>query len=133
MPANSSRSSTRCSATSKPGWSAPIMGSAPSHLRPAHSWCHAGRRRPCPPPSRNSPATCFSRIGIYFDMGGHRFFTKVGEVKKIWNEILQNNFLLRPRLSRIYYKGKFFYYPLRPLNALKGLRVWEGLFIVLSY
>ena len=34
------------------------------HLRPAHSWCHAGRRRPCPPPSRNSRATCFSRIGI---------------------------------------------------------------------
>src|SRR5215469_10120860 len=54
--------------------------------------------------------------GYYFDLGGHRFFTKVEEVKKIWNEVLQNNFLHRPRLSRIYYKGNFFYYPLRPLN-----------------
>ena len=45
----------------------------------------------------------------------------------------KHNFLRRPRLSRIYYKGKFFYYPLRPLNALKGLGVWEGLLIVLSY
>jgi protoporphyrinogen oxidase len=71
--------------------------------------------------------------GYYFDMGGHRFFTKVEEVKKIWNEVLQDNFLRRPRLSRIYYRGKFFYYPLRPLNALKGLGVWEGLLIVLSY
>ena len=71
--------------------------------------------------------------GYYFDMGGHRFFTKVEEVNKLWHEVLQDNFLRRPRLSRIYYKGKFFYYPLRPLNAVKGLGLWEGLLIVLSY
>src|SRR5262249_40688186 len=55
--------------------------------------------------------------GYHFDMGGHRFFTKVEEVNKMWHEVLQDNFLRRPRLSRIYYKEKFFYYPLRPLNA----------------
>src|SRR5215469_8062603 len=71
--------------------------------------------------------------GYYFDMGGHRFFTKVEEVKKLWREVLQDHFLRRPRLSRIYYNGKFFYYPLRPLNALRGLGLWEGLLIVLSY
>ncbi|HEV2100874.1 MAG TPA: FAD-dependent oxidoreductase, partial [Stellaceae bacterium] len=71
--------------------------------------------------------------GYFFDMGGHRFFTKVKEVKKMWYELLDDNFIRRPRLSRIYYEGKFFYYPLRPLNALKGLGFWEGLLIVLSY
>jgi len=71
--------------------------------------------------------------GYYFDMGGHRFFTKVKEVNKMWHEVLQENFLCRPRLSRIYYNGKFFYYPLRPFNALRGLGVCEGLLIVLSY
>jgi protoporphyrinogen oxidase len=71
--------------------------------------------------------------GYYFDMGGHRFFTKVEEVKKIWQEVLPNDFLCRPRLSRIYYKGRFFYYPLRPLNALKGLGLWESLLIFISY
>jgi protoporphyrinogen oxidase len=71
--------------------------------------------------------------GYYFDMGGHRFFTKVEKVSKMWHEVLQDNFLRRPRLSRIYYKEKFFYYPLRPLNAVKGLGLWEGLLIVLSY
>jgi protoporphyrinogen oxidase len=71
--------------------------------------------------------------GYYFDMGGHRFFTQVDEVKKMWQEVLRENFLCRPRLSRIYYDGKFFFYPLRPLNALKGLGLWEGLLIVLSY
>lgn len=71
--------------------------------------------------------------GYYFDMGGHRFFTKVDEVKKMWHEVLKDHFLRRPRLSRIYYNGKFFYYPLRPLNALKGLGLWEGFLILFSY
>ncbi len=60
--------------------------------------------------------------GFHFDMGGHRFFTKVEEVKKIWHEVLGDDFLRRPRLSRIYYDGKFFHYPLKPLNALAGPR-----------
>lgn len=71
--------------------------------------------------------------GFYFDMGGHRFFTKSEEVKKMWREILGDDFLRRPRLSRIYYQKKFFYYPLKPLNALKGLGLFESLLIVLSY
>ena len=45
--------------------------------------------------------------GYRFDIGGHRFFTKVELVKEIWNEILGDDFLVRPRLSRIYYNDKF--------------------------
>jgi protoporphyrinogen oxidase len=71
--------------------------------------------------------------GFYFDMGGHRFFTKVDEVKKMWKEILGEDFLHRPRLSRIYYNQKFFYYPLKPINALIGLGLWESVLIMLSY
>src|SRR5215467_10177527 len=71
--------------------------------------------------------------GFYFDMGGHRFFTKVQEVKKIWHEVLGQDFLRRPRLSRIYYNQKFFHYPLKPLNALTGLGLWESLLIAFSY
>ena len=71
--------------------------------------------------------------GYHFDMGGHRFFTKVDEVKKIWHDVLGGEFLRRPRLSRIYYDGRFFNYPLKPLNALAGLGVWRALMVVLSY
>ena len=71
--------------------------------------------------------------GFYFDMGGHRFFTKVHEVKKMWQEVLGQDFLRRPRLSRIYYSGKFFDYPLKPINALLGLGFWESIRIALSY
>jgi protoporphyrinogen oxidase len=71
--------------------------------------------------------------GFHFDMGGHRFFTKSAAVKRMWHEVLGDDFLRRPRLSRIYYQRKFFCYPLKPLNALKGLGFFESLCIVLSY
>ena len=71
--------------------------------------------------------------GYHFDMGGHRFFTKVDEVKKIWQDVLGVELLRRPRLSRIYYDGRFFNYPLKPLNALAGLGLWRALMVVLSY
>jgi protoporphyrinogen oxidase len=71
--------------------------------------------------------------GFRFDIGGHRFFTKSQEVKKMWHEILQEDFLRRPRKSRIYFKRKFFSYPLKPFNTLKGLGFFESLLILLSY
>ena len=71
--------------------------------------------------------------GFLFDIGGHRFFTKVQVVKDMWREVLGDDLLRRPRLSRIYYNKKFFYYPLRPANALFGLGIWNSALILLSY
>src|SRR5205807_7827548 len=74
------------------------------------------------------------RDGWRFDIGGHRFFTKVPEVEALWHEILaDDDFLLRPRMSRIYYNGKFFDYPLKAGNALGNLGIVEALRCVLSY
>ena len=74
------------------------------------------------------------RNGWRFDIGGHRFFTKVDEVYKIWDEILsEDDFLLRPRMSRIYYKNKFYDYPLKASNALFNLGIFEAIRCVLSY
>lgn len=74
------------------------------------------------------------RNGWKFDIGGHRFFTKVDEVYDIWDEILgKEDFLLRPRSSRIYYNKKFFDYPLKPFNALSNLGVFEAIRCVISY
>jgi len=71
--------------------------------------------------------------GFHFDMGGHRFFTKVPEVKAMWKEVLAEHFLRRPRMSRIYYNGKFFDYPLKPFNALRGMGVFQAILIMISY
>ena len=53
------------------------------------------------------------RDGYRFDLGGHRFFTKSAEVEKLWHELLGEELLLRPRQSRIYWRGRFIDYPLR--------------------
>lgn len=72
--------------------------------------------------------------GWRFDLGGHRFFTKVPRVTDFWNRILgPEDFLKRPRLSRIYYRGKFFDYPLKPLNALLGLGLIETCRCIYSF
>ena len=74
------------------------------------------------------------RNGWRFDIGGHRFFTKVDEVYQIWDEILdEEDFLLRPRMSRIYYKNRFYDYPLKASNALLNLGIIEAVRCVLSY
>ncbi|SPE31691.1 Amine oxidase [Acidobacteriia bacterium SbA2] len=71
--------------------------------------------------------------GYLFDIGGHRFFTKWDEVNEIWKEILGEKFLLRPRLSRIYYRKRFFAYPLEVKDALRGLGLAESSRILASY
>jgi protoporphyrinogen oxidase len=71
--------------------------------------------------------------GFRFDLGGHRFYTKVAEVDKLWREVLGDDFVRRRRLSRIHYNGRFFLYPLRPLNALAGLGLGPSMAAVLSF
>ncbi len=71
--------------------------------------------------------------GYHFDIGGHRFFSKSKEVEDFWSEILSHDMLDRPRSSRIFYKGKFFAYPLKAGEALQKLGVIEAARCVLSY
>jgi protoporphyrinogen oxidase len=71
--------------------------------------------------------------GYHFDIGGHRFFSKSKEVEDLWTEILPDDLLQRPRSSRIYYRGRFFSYPLKAGDALRKLGVFESARCVLSY
>ncbi len=71
--------------------------------------------------------------GYRFDIGGHRFFSKVPLINKLWKEILGEDFMLRPRLSRIHYGGHFYDYPLKATNALAGLGPVESLIVGLSF
>jgi len=74
------------------------------------------------------------RDGWRFDIGGHRFFTKVPEVEALWHEILPDGeFLSRPRMSRILYQGKLYDYPLKATNALRNLGLVEAVKCVASY
>ena len=71
--------------------------------------------------------------GYRFDIGGHRFFSKSQAVVDLWNEILPDDFISRPRMSRIYYEGKFYSYPLRAFEALWNLGVVRSLLCMASF
>ncbi|MCA1815114.1 MAG: NAD(P)/FAD-dependent oxidoreductase [Acidobacteria bacterium] len=71
--------------------------------------------------------------GFRFDIGGHRFFSKSQEIEELWTELLPEDMLVRPRRSRIYYRGKFFSYPLRPLEAFWKLGAVESFLCLASY
>jgi protoporphyrinogen oxidase len=71
--------------------------------------------------------------GYAFDIGGHRFFTKIPEVQALWEELLGDELIDVPRMSRIHYDGQFYHYPLRPLDALAGLGLLRTSRVLLSY
>jgi protoporphyrinogen oxidase len=73
------------------------------------------------------------RDGYRFDLGGHRFFTKVKEVDDLWHEIMKEEFLKRPRMSRIYWRRKFLDYPLQGMDVIRKLGPWELMLCGLSY
>jgi protoporphyrinogen oxidase len=71
--------------------------------------------------------------GFRFDIGGHRFFSKSREVEDFWTEVSGENLLDRPRSSRIYYRGQFYTYPLKPFEALSKLGIIESVLCVISF
>jgi protoporphyrinogen oxidase len=71
--------------------------------------------------------------GYRFDIGGHRFFSKNDEINRIWREVLGDELITRPRLSRIFYDRKLFDYPLKPANALLNLGLLRSIRCVASY
>ena len=68
-----------------------------------------------------------------FDIGGHRFFSKSREIEDLWTEVCGDDMLDRPRSSRIYYRGQFFTYPLKPFEALSKLGIVEAARCMLSF
>jgi protoporphyrinogen oxidase len=71
--------------------------------------------------------------GERFDIGPHRFFTLNDEVKQLFIDVCGSDLVHVSRLTRIYYRRKYFNYPLTPLNALFGMGVLSSIGIVASY
>ena len=128
-----------------------LNGNGNGNGRPRHQnlVIGAGPRASPPPtcsPSTASPRRCWrprsqvgglaktvERDGYRFDLGGHRFFTKSEEVEALWHEVLDDEFLLRPRMSRIYWNGRFLDYPLRGTDVIRKLGPVELTRASLSY
>lgn len=117
-------------------YSAVVAGAGPAGLTAAYELVKHGR--PCVvleahPNMVGGISRTDQYKGYRFDIGGHRFFSKSAEINDLWREILGDELIRRPRLSRIYYDRKFFHYPLKPLDALFKLGLWRSTRCVLSY
>ncbi|MBP7559458.1 MAG: NAD(P)/FAD-dependent oxidoreductase [Armatimonadetes bacterium] len=112
-----------------------IMGAGPAGLTACYELGKESFRALCL--ERDGIVGGISRTDEYkgyrFDLGGHRFFTKCAEVDEFWTEILGPEMLDRPRMSRIFYNGRFFDYPLKPANALRNLGMGTSLLCLASY
>ncbi len=113
-----------------------IMGAGPAGLTAAWELVRAGRDVvvwEADPSYVGGISRTVQAQGFRFDIGGHRFFSKSEEVNEVWRQIMPDDFIDCPRLSRIYYKGKFFNYPLEAMNAFLNLGPLETINILLSY
>lgn len=71
--------------------------------------------------------------GYFFDVGGHRFFSKIPEVNRMFQKILKHNLLIRKRSSSIYYNRKFYKYPLSFFNVIQNLGIADSINITFSW
>jgi len=113
-----------------------IIGAGPAGLTAAYQLCKEKIKVTvieADPKYVGGIARTASYKGYHFDIGGHRFFSKSKEVEDLWTELLPNDLLERPRSSRIFYRGKYFSYPLKAVEALFKLGIGEAILCVLSY
>jgi len=112
-----------------------ILGAGPAGLAAAHELTRQGVR-PIVVEKGSQPGG-IARTEVYrgfcFDLGGHRFFTKIESIERLWREMLGNDLIRVRRLSRIYYRNRFFNYPLSFSNALTNLGLVESALILGSY
>jgi protoporphyrinogen oxidase len=121
---------------SNPEYKAIIVGAGPAGLTAAYELSKHGQRvlvLESDPRYVGGISRTVAYHGYRFDIGGHRFFSKSREVEDLWTEILGADMLERPRSSKIYYRGEFYAYPLKPFEALSKLGFLESMFCVFSF
>jgi protoporphyrinogen oxidase len=113
-----------------------IVGAGPAGLTAAYELSKKGQRvvvLESDPQYVGGISRTVGYHGYRFDIGGHRFLSKSREVEDLWTEILGADMLERRRSSKIYYRGNFYAYPLKPFEALSKLGVMESALCVLSF
>jgi protoporphyrinogen oxidase len=100
-----------------------VLGAGLAGLSCAYELCKAGHkvtileREPVPGGMSHS-----YQLGEFtVDHGPHRFHSRDKELLAHVHEVMDNDLVVRDRVSRIYLKGRFFNYPLQAGNVIRNL------------
>lgn len=112
-----------------------VIGAGPAGLAAAHELVHLGRQPHVLEalPRVGGLARTEEHRGYRFDLGGHRFLTRMPEIQRLWETMLGPDLITVQRQSRIYYGGRFFRYPLQAWDTFTKLGPWESGRILASY
>jgi protoporphyrinogen oxidase len=112
-----------------------VIGAGPAGLSAAYELIKQGKRPVVFEKTSRIGGIARTEVykGYYFDIGGHRFYTKIHEVQQLWLKMLGKEFLKVPRISHIYYQGRFFPYPLEFVKTITELGMCQSFQALLSY
>ncbi len=112
-----------------------VIGAGPAGLSAAYQLAKAGVEVEVfeASPHVGGMSRSFELWDQIVDLGPHRFFSSDARVNRLWLEIVESDYRMVDRLTRIYYGDRFFHYPLQPVNALKNLGIVEAARCMLSY
>ncbi len=117
------------------GMTVAVVGAGPAGLSAAYQLAKEGVRVEVFESSDTvgGLAKTFPLWGQKVDLGPHRYFTEDPRVNRIWFDVVGDDYRMVDRLTRIYYRRRYFYYPLEPLNALWNMGLWEAARSLASY
>ncbi len=85
-------------------------------------------------PTVGGLAKTVNHHGFRFDLGGHRFSANNKKIEHfVLQEVLKDEALVVARSSKIFLRGKYFDYPLQPMNAFFGLGVPTASRVIFDY
>jgi len=112
-----------------------IIGAGPAGMACAYTLANGGQPAVVIEGEKDVGGLCqtIEYSGYLFDIGGHRFLSKSDLINTIWQEVMGEDLLKVRRLSRIFYRKRFFDYPLSFLNTFWNLGPLESFRCIASY
>jgi protoporphyrinogen oxidase len=113
-----------------------IIGAGPAGLTAAYELSKDPSIKVCVYELSDGPGGMCKSLHLWnctVDIGPHRFFSYDIRVNKLWQEIVGQDYKMVNRLTRIYYRKRFFLYPIAPYDALKKVGLWMATQCVCSY